>query len=87
MRRKGEMAETKEQLMAAEAKIQVGATHHRCSGALQIKDFFSPDHKHLDSLVPKSPSAFLLLAVWKNGESLLWSFFLNECWQLWILWF
>lgn len=28
MRRKGEMAETKEQLMAAEAKIQVGATHH-----------------------------------------------------------
>jgi len=30
------MAETKEQLMAAEAKIQVGATYHRRSGALQV---------------------------------------------------
>ena len=36
MRRNGEMAETKEQLMAAEAKIQVGATYHRRSGALQV---------------------------------------------------
>ena len=63
------MAETKEHLMAAEAKIQVGATYHRCSGALQIKDLFSPDHKHLDSLVPKSPSAFYCLQYGKMGRA------------------